>query len=261
MNTPPPNPPPIAMNRVTVGSMRDPGRVVVEEVNWSVASGDFWVVGGLQGSGKSDFLSLTAGLIAPVEGVYRFFGEPMPIFEEERLSVRLRLGLVFDGGRLLNHLTISENVSLPLRYHRNLSRADAEAVTRRMLELTELTPWADSTPGAVGRNWQKRAGLARALMFKPEVLLLDNPLDGLDLRHRAWWLRFLDRLSQGHEWLEGRAMTLVAATDDLRPWRNRARQFAVLADRRLFVFGGWAELEAAPDREVQDLLAVTTQSP
>ena len=184
----------------------------------------------------------------------------MPIFEEERLRQRLRLGLVFDGGRLLNHLTISENVSLPLRYHRNLSRSDAETEVRRMLELTELTPWADSTPGAIGRSWQKRAGLARALMLKPEVLLLDNPLDGLDLQHRAWWLRFLDRLSQGHEWFEGRAVTLVVATDDLRPWRNRARLFAVLGDKRFFALGEWSRLEATPDRQVQDLLAVTTQS-
>lgn len=255
-----PSLPPIEMNRVTVGSMRAPGRVMVEEVNWVVTAGDFWVVGGLQGSGKSDFLSVAGGLMAPVEGTYRFFGEPMPIFEEARLAQRLRLGLVFDGGRLLNHLTIAENVSLPLRYHRNLARAEARAEVRRMLELTELAPWADSTPAAVGRNWQKRGGLARALMLKPEVLLLDNPLDGLDLRHRAWWLRFLDRLSQGHEWLEGRATTLVVATDDMRPWRNRARQFAVLADKRFFAPGDWARLEASPDKQVQDLLAETAQS-
>ena len=260
MSRSPSSPLPIEMSRVTIGSMRDPGRVMVEEVNWSVAAGDFWVVGGLQGSGKSDFLSVAGGLMPPAEGTYRFFGEAMPIFEEERLSERLRLGLVFDGGRLLNHLTIAENVSLPLRYHRNLTRVEAEAEVRRMLELTELVSWADSTPGAVGRTWQKRAGLARALMLKPEVLLLDNPLDGLDLRHRAWWLRFLEGLSQGHEWLEGRTMTLVVAADDLRPWRHRARQFAVLADKRFFAPGDWARLEASPDKQVQDLLAVTTQS-
>jgi ABC-type transporter Mla maintaining outer membrane lipid asymmetry ATPase subunit MlaF len=244
------------MRGVAVGSMREPGAMVLEDVNWSVAPGDFWVVGGLQGSGKSDFFLVTGGLMAPADGTYCFFGTPMPIFEEHRLSQRLRLGIVFDGGQLLNHLTVSENVSLPLRYHCNLTKAEAEPEVQEMLRLCELGPWADSTPGAFGRNWQKRVGLARALMLKPDVLLLDNPLAGLDLRHRGWWLNFLGRLSRGHAWMNGRPVTLVVTADDLRPWQNRARHFAVLKNRRLVVLGGWDQLQAAGDEMVQELLAV-----
>ena len=179
----------------------------------------------------------------------------MPIFEDERLEERLRLGFVFDGGQLFNHLTVSENIALPLRYHRNLSRAQAEEETQRMLDLTELAPWADSTPGAIGRNWQKRVGLARALMLRPEVLLLDNPLAGLDLRHRAWWLNFLEQLNRGHNWMNGRATTLIVTADDLRPWRKRARQFAVLKEKRFVVLGSWEQVEAATDEQVRELLA------
>jgi putative ABC transport system ATP-binding protein len=250
--------PALEMRGVAVGSMRNPETVVVEDVNWSVAPGDFWVIGGLQGSGKSDFLVMTGGLMAPVAGAYWFHGEAMPIFEEDRLDDRLRLGFVFDGGQLFNHLTVLENVALPLRYHRNLSRAAAEPEVRQLLELTELAPWADSTPGAIARGWQKRAGLARALMLRPEVLLLGNPLAGLDLRHRVWWLNFLSRLSSGHPWMGNRPITLVATADDLRPWRNRARQFAVLKDKHLAVMGGWEQLAAASDEAVKELLAVAT---
>src|SRR5438876_5384484 len=111
--TKPPGPV-IEMENVAVGAMRDQSTMVVEEINWTVAAGDYWVVAGLQGAGKSDFLMMTAGLMPPAEGNYRLFGEEMPIFDEGRLRHRLRLGLVFDGGQLLNHLTVWENVALPL---------------------------------------------------------------------------------------------------------------------------------------------------
>src|SRR5206468_2235735 len=109
-------------------------------------------------------------------------GQEMPLFDEADLPMRLQLGLVFEEGQLFHPLTIAENVALPLRYHRNLSEPEAEAEVGQLLELVELTPWAHSTPGAVGRNWHRRAGLARALILRPRVLLVDNPLAGLDLK-------------------------------------------------------------------------------
>jgi ABC-type transporter Mla maintaining outer membrane lipid asymmetry ATPase subunit MlaF len=247
--------PTIEMRGVSAAAMKDPARVVVENVDWSVAPGDYWVVAGLHGSGKSDFLMLTAGLLAPARGAYQFCGETMPIFESARLPTRLRLGLVFDGGQLLSHLTIAENVALPLRYHRNLSAAEADGRVRAMLELTELSPWADSTPGAIGRNWQKRAGLARALMLQPDTLLLDNPLSGLDARDANWWLRFLDQLCAGHGFFEGKPMTLVATTESLRPWQGHARQFALLKDKQFVLLGNWADLERTAEPIVREMLA------
>ena len=192
-----PQPPIIEMVDVAVNALHEP-RLLAEQVNWTVRAGDYWVIGGLQGSGKSDFLFFTGGLMPLVRGTYRLFNEPMPIFEEARLRTRLRLGLVFADGQLLNHLTVWENVALPLRYHRNLSPAQAESPTQRFIDATELGPWTGSFPGGLGRNWQKRAGLARALILEPEILLVDDPLAGLDLRQVNWWLIFLDQLAEGH---------------------------------------------------------------
>jgi ABC-type transporter Mla maintaining outer membrane lipid asymmetry ATPase subunit MlaF len=223
-------------------------------VNWTVNGGDFWVLAGLQGSGKSDFLMLTAGLMAPLRGRYWLFGKEMPIFEEARLADRLRLGLVFENGQLFNHLTVSENLGLPIRYHRNLTKADAAAEVQAMLEAMDLAPWADSTPGALGRNWHKRVGLARALMLKPEVLLIDNPLAGLDLRHITWWLGFLERLSKGHSLVRDEPLTLAVTTSDLRPWMGLARQFAILKNQQMIVLRNRAELEAANNELVGELL-------
>jgi putative ABC transport system ATP-binding protein len=241
--------PAIRMEDVTVGSMQDLSAVVAGAVDWTIQAGDFWVVAGLQGTGKSDFLMMTGGLMPPMTGRYRLFGEEMPVFEESRLATRLRLGLVFDGGQLFNQSTVLENITLPLRYHRNMGVAEALAQAQPFLEAMELGPWQDSTPGTIGRNWRKRVGLARALILKPEVLLVDNPLAGLDPRHVKWWLGFLDELSKGRSLLGGRPVTLVVTTADLRPWKGLARQFAVLKDRRFVVLGSWPQVEVASKEE------------
>src|SRR6185437_5104360 len=104
-----------------------------------------------------DFLMLTGGMTAPISGTYCLLGQEMPIFEDHRLADRLKLGFVFENGQLFNHLTIAENISLPLRYHRNLSDSETDAEVQKLLELTELAPFAASTPGAMARNWQRRA--------------------------------------------------------------------------------------------------------
>jgi ABC-type transporter Mla maintaining outer membrane lipid asymmetry ATPase subunit MlaF len=243
------------MRGVTVGALRDAKVIVAEDVNWRVEPGDFWVVAGLHGSGKSDLLMLAGGVMAPVRGSYEFQGEGMPIFSEERLAHRLKLGLVFDGGCLFNQLTVAENIALPLRYHRNLTAAQAEPYVATLIELMELAPFAQTLPSALGRNWQRRAALARALILRPELLLLDTPLSGLDQREQNWWFGFLDQLSHGHPYYNGRPITLVVATANLRSWRGQTRQFALLEDRRFRVLGDWAAVEQCRDPLVQELLS------
>lgn len=225
--------PALEMVGVAIGSMRDFRRTVLEEVNWTVARGEFWAIGGLQASGKSDLLAVAAGLLQPLRGTYRVFGRELQAgYEHELLAARLRVGLVFDGGGLLHQLTLAENVLLPLRYHGRVAAREAEQRARALLDCVGLAHHAESLPGALGLNWQQRVGLARALALQPEVLLLDSPLTGLNPHDSAWWLETLGRLASGHPLMDGQPMTLVVTAHDLRPWRGRARQFAVLHDRR-----------------------------
>jgi ABC-type transporter Mla maintaining outer membrane lipid asymmetry ATPase subunit MlaF len=252
-------PPLIEMRGVSVGAMRDASFTVVEDVNWTVAPGEFWVIAGQQHSGKSDFLKMTAGLMAPASGSYKLFGIETKTFGEAELAGRLRVGFVFEGGQLFNHLTIGENVALPLQYRQNLTPDAAASEVQSLLELMELTPLADVTPSNVAANWRQRAALARALILKPEVLLLDNPLSGLGVRHLQWWLRLLDRLWRGHEWSGGRPMTMVVTTDDLSRlagWQNAARKYALLHDNKFIPLGSWTAVEASDDPVVKELLAM-----
>jgi len=249
--------PVIEMRGVNVTAMRDNLFTVVEDVNWSVAAGEFWVVAGQEHSGKSDLLMLAAGLMPPPAGSCQLFGSDTKNFGEAELAGRLRVGFVFQDGKLFNRLTIAENVALPLRYQKNLTATDVARTVEWLLELLELKPFADSTPDKVPANGCRRAALARALILKPEVLLLDNPLGGLVARHNQWLMRFLDQLWRGHEWFDGRPMTVVVTTDDLQPWQNARRKFALLRDKRLLSLGEWNDVAASTDLAVKELLATS----
>lgn len=246
----------LEMSGVAFGAMKDQTATVAADIYWTVKGGEFWVVAGPQRAGKSDFLMLADGLMPPTQGRYCCFGEEMPIFEEQRLAERLRLGLVFDGGQLFNHMTIAENLALPLRYHENLTDAEAEPRVQAMLELMELSDFAHRLPSAIARNWQKRAGLARALMLRPDVLFLDNPLARLDGRHANWWLNFLRQLARGQTALRAEPTTLVCTSESFRRWRNHADHFALLNKGRFTTIGDQAALEASTDALVRELLAV-----
>src|ERR1039457_5596273 len=129
------NIPAIEMRAVSVGAMRDASFTVVEDVNWSVAAGEFWVIAGQEHSGKSDLLMLAAGLMSPTAGSYKLFGNDTKNFGEAELAERLRVGFVFQGGQLFNQLTIAENIALPLCYQKNLTPAAVMPEVHGLLEL------------------------------------------------------------------------------------------------------------------------------
>ena len=252
--------PVIDMNDVAVAARGDAETVVLEKIDWTVMPGDFWVIGGLHDSGKSDLMAMLAGLTRPHSGSYRLFGREMgEISVNELLAGRLRIGLVFDnGGRIFNHLTVTENIALPARYHQQATPDEIDARVQALLEATELLPLAQQTPGSISRNWRQRVGLARALALQPEVLLLDNPLAGLDPRHVRWWMDFVARLSAGDALTGGLPVTLIATTDDLRPWRKPNRQFVTLQDGHWQTIGEMPEVNNDTAPMLRELLVTET---
>jgi len=245
----------LEMENVAVTTLRDPSHVVLEAVNWTVQPGDFWAVAGLLRSGKSDLIALAAGLMRPGQGTCRVFGhELFAGFEQEELNLRLRVGLIFDGGQLLHQLTLAENIALPLHYHWGHLDFDLGPRLKALQAFTGIEPWMDELPNQVTRNWQQRIGLARALALKPEMLLFDSPLTGLDPRDAAWWVETVSALAAGHPILDDRPATVIITGDNLRPWAGRANNFAVLRDRRFVPLGTRGELSAHQEPLLRELL-------
>jgi cell division transport system ATP-binding protein len=247
----------IEMIDAAIASLQTNAEVEVEGINWRLSPETFWAIGGWFGSGKSDFLSTAAGLQRPEKGMVKIFGhETFTLKEEILVEHRRRIGVVFsDGGRLFNRLTVAENVALPLRYHQNWVEADVENAVREVLQLTEMISFAHKIPSTFSPNWQQRAALARALILKPEILLLDKPLLGMDARHQRWWLDFLAKLSEGSAFYGGKPITIVATTDNFQPWKDVARQFAMLKKNRWQEIGGRAELDASGETLLNEIWA------
>lgn len=237
--------PPVAAIDVRIGRPRS-SQILISDVNWSVASEEFWVVGGRQGAGKTSFLSTIAGLRRPDAGMVRHFGEDLSrLSEPQLLRLRTRVGFVFKGGgRMFEGLSVAENVALPLCYHREWTEEEATERVRAVLQATELESEAGATAQALGWGWQPRVGLARALALNPEVLFLDEPLSGLEARDRHWWRKFLNTLSEGSALTEGRKMTIVVATNDFGLWSGGACHRGLLQDGRLQLLG---ECEECPE--------------
>ena len=249
--------PVIELVNVSVGAAGRPDSAVLEGINWRISAGDYWVIGGLPGSGKSDLLATLAGLYRPLGGTLKLFGgDVAELSEDDFMAARLRIGLVFEGGgRLFNQLSVAENVALPLRYHRSQPGVEAGERAKAILEATGLTPWAESTASRINLARRQRVALARALAMSPEALLLDNPLGGSGVQEARWWRDFLAQLAGGHELLRGRPVTLVVACHDLRPWADQGKQFALLKQKRWLAVGGRAELTCSDEPLLHELLA------
>jgi ABC-type transporter Mla maintaining outer membrane lipid asymmetry ATPase subunit MlaF len=212
-----------------------PDTLSLASVNWRVEAGEFWVIGGLGGSGKTDLLCTMAGLARPARGALKLFGEEVTVsYDHDHLAERLRVAMVFgERGRLLSHLSVRQNIALPLEYHQTRKRQENVARVEQLMELTETVRWADCVPSEISPAWARRVALARALALKPSVVLLDNPLAGLDPRHAEWWVEFLRSLWRGHAALDEQPATLVVAATDFRPWHIPGQRLAVLDNTRL----------------------------
>jgi ABC-type transporter Mla maintaining outer membrane lipid asymmetry ATPase subunit MlaF len=248
----------IELRQVAVVDSRAPETVRIDDVTWSIGACDYWAVGGLPASGKSDLLATAAGLQKPLRGFYELFGrDTIELSDEELAKERLRIGLVFgDEGRLFQNLSLAENVALPLTYHQNLRQSDAAATVAEVLELVGLTSVGHRLPSGVHPYVRVRAALARALVLRPEVLLLDEPLRGLDRREARWWLEFLSGLNKGHRFFSGRGITLVVTSNDLSIWADQAERFGLINRGRWMFLGGRNDLKAHTEPVLRELLDV-----
>ncbi len=200
-------------------------QLVLRDVNWSIAAGEFWLVRGSQGSGKTDLIQTAAGLAAPAAGQVTVDQlELVGATEETSLAVRRRVGFVFEhAGRLLNHLTVAGNIALPLLYHQDQPEDPALDRARHLLERAGLGATAGLLPGQLSPVIQQRVGYLRAVVGSPDILFVDHPV-GL-----TWWAPELERLrTQRHN--DNQPIAVVLSSVDNSAWDGLVDHVAVIED-------------------------------
>ncbi|MGO9437926.1 MAG: ABC transporter ATP-binding protein [Terracidiphilus sp.] len=222
---------------------------VLSGVSFSVPRGEAVCLLGRSGTGKSVTLRLMIGLIKPDAGDIFISGYNISRLEGKELSrARCKIGFLFQSAALFDSYTLYENLSLPLRRLTEKANSEIKEIVDRALEQVGLAGDKQKLPGALSGGMRKRAGLARALVLEPDVLLVDEPSSGLD---RITASEIDDLL------LEQKALhqtTMVIVTHDVHGARRVGDRFAVLDKGKLIALGKPEELENHENETVRNLV-------
>jgi phospholipid/cholesterol/gamma-HCH transport system ATP-binding protein len=156
-------------------------QTIWEDVTFDIPKGQISVILGPSGTGKSVLLKHFVGLLKPTSGSVWVGDYDIPTLKEKELfEVRKKFGVLFQDGALFGSMNIEDNVAFPLREHTDLSEGTIRALVQEKLEIVGLAGAEKKFPAEISGGMKKRAGLARALVLEPEILLFDEPDSGLD---------------------------------------------------------------------------------
>jgi len=221
-------------------------RTVFSDLTCSFPRGRISVLLGGSGSGKSTLLRLLGGLIRPEAGrIFVGEAEVTGAPESALYDVRSRIGMLFQGGALLDSLTVFDNLALPLREHTDLSPEQIAETVHAQLSAVGLADIDDLLPGQLSGGMLRRVALARAIVRAPEILLCDEPFSGLDPASVKRIEVLLAKLNQ-----ERRITVLVVSHHIASTLRLADHALLLLPGRA--VEGKPVDLRRSDDREVAD---------
>ncbi len=233
------------------------GTPVLQGVDLDVRKGETLVIIGRSGTGKSVTLKNIMGLLMPDRGTVKVFGTDIAsLNRKEILKLRLKIGYLFQNGALLNWMSIGDNVTLPLLEHKpELSKEAMRRIVEKKLEIVELDNAGDKFPSEISGGMKKRAGLARAIVMDPEIILYDEPTSGLD-PVMAGSINELVRHTQNVT-----SATQLVVSHDMDSAFSIADRIAMLYQGRIIALGTPEELKRHDDPVVQQFISGNPDGP
>jgi phospholipid/cholesterol/gamma-HCH transport system ATP-binding protein len=215
---------------------------VLDGVSFRIDAGETVVIIGRSGGGKSVLLKHIIGLISPDSGDVWIAGQNITGMNERQLiAVRRRFGMVFQGAALFDSLTVSENVAFALRREATLTEAGIVEKVAQALEMVELAGTEDKKPAELSGGMRKRVGLARAIVYQPEIVLYDEPTTGLDPVVSDSIDKLIIRVCRRLK------CTSVVVTHDMRTARRVGQRILMLHSGRIHASGTPDEVFGSKD--------------
>ena len=196
--------------------------LVVKDLNLQIAQGEFLTMLGPSGSGKTTCLMMLAGFETATHGEIMLDGNPINNIPPHKRGI----GMVFQNYALFPHMTVAENLAFPLEV-RGMGKSDREAKITRALDMVQMGSFAGRRPAQLSGGQQQRIALARALVFEPELVLMDEPLGALDKQLRET-LQF-EITNLAHQL----GITVVYVTHDQTEALTMSDRVAVFDDGRI----------------------------
>ena len=205
---------------------------ILDGVSFRIEKGESVVIIGRSGGGKSVLLKHLIGLLQPDAGQVLIEGEDIvPMNERELLRVRHKFGMLFQSAALFDSMTVAENVGFAFRGDRSLPEKEVRQKVAEVLEMVDLPGTEDKNPSELSGGMRKRVGLARAIIYRPQIVLYDEPTTGLDPivsdSIDKLILRVRDRLD----------VTTVVVTHDMRSARRLGQVIMMLHNQRIYATG------------------------
>ncbi|TMM37406.1 MAG: ABC transporter ATP-binding protein [Actinobacteria bacterium] len=232
------------------------GQPVWADVSLTLPAGEISVLLGPSGTGKSVFLKTLVGLLRPDRGSIWIDDEDLPALGERRLyEVRKLFGVLFQDGALFGSMNLYDNVAFPLREHTRLRETRIREIVMAKLEMVGLLGAERKLPGQISGGMRKRAGLARALVLDPKIILFDEPDSGLDPVRTAYLNQLIIDLNQQTD------ATFLIVTHDINTARTVPDNIGLLYHGHLAMFGPREMLLSSTEPVVRQFLGATRVGP
>ena len=227
---------------------------ILRGVDFRVEKGETLVIIGRSGGGKSVLLKHLVGLMRPDSGEIYIDGQNILGLNERKLAaIRLKVGILFQGGALFDSMTVEENIAFPLR---EAGERDPKVIRERvaeMLDVIEMEGQEGKMPVNLSGGMKKRVGLARAIIRRPSCVLYDEPTAGLDPVVSDSINLLIRRLQERFH------VTSIVVTHDMKSAFHVADHIAYLHHGRIHFYGTSEELKTADDPLIEDFLLGRSQ--